>query len=1460
MALYQYSGSGTLLNSNQSKESKSYSYNQSSELLYTSEDIGSISSGSTSNEEYGFTDSPLTDGEIDYGLISITSGLQPFGGFTLGGSAITSANYRLFFSGSAVEKVIYKPSEGIGTLFNIGQKVEKITYNYNESSTENTEEDYGSITTLTSNSDNYQSISESSSITIDNGFVSELTGGTLVPFGGLTFSGSAITSANYRLFFSGSAIEKIIYSPEGTGSLFGFGQKLESVTYDYNQQSVYVNADDYGLVSEITSGGQDFGLISESGGSQPEENYGLISETVVEITSTPFGGITLSGEGLETIEQEFTYNVSGSLTLSGSLVEKFTSGAGESTQLLQISGTSVEKNAESYVASGTLFSFGEKVERRTYSYNDSVDPLGSDDYGLITEVYSESEDGGLITNSVDAIDNYGSLGVSGGTSVFGSITISGSLIEKFDKGLYSGSGSLTLSGSLVEKFTSGAGESTQLFQISGGNIYSEINSYVASGTLFGFGEKLESVTYDYSLESVVSNTDDYGLISSTSIAALDDYGLITDNSGAIPPENFGLISEPILSATSTPFGTITLSGDAVEVIEKDFTYNASGTLNLSGTITEKFTSGAGEFTQLFQLSGGNVYSEINSYVASGTLFGFGEKLESRTYAYNETSIGSEEDFGNIIDAFTEVDDWGNLNPTSIAENYGTLKTVGGTPFGSIFISGAASDLRETDVYIGSGTVFISAGSSDIIETDSYSGSGLITLSGTALESESESYVGLGTLTLSGTALEAYSAQTPEDTQLFQISGTALEAFSAQTPEDTQLFVISGTALESESESYVGLGTLTLSGTLVEKDTESYVGLGTLTLSGTALEAYSAQTPEDTQLFTISGTALEAFSAQTPEDTQLFVISGTILESETDSYVGLGTLTLSGTLVEKDTESYVGLGTIVLSGVVDDSAQRTFKASGLITISDGVTESFTRFVPIAGVSTNTTGIPTGGIGGTISIFNTFTRYYSPIYPRNAGIPGSGIGTIRVNDDKKLTITRAVLPYFGRGTLVLSGSLNESFTPATHVGVGIVTVSGIAPTREVQVYGYYGDDKDPGTSGKITISEQTKPSIEKKTDSYVGLGTIFINSGVSDVLETDSYVGLGTLTLSGTALESFSAQTPEDTQLFVISGTSFESFTPTTEIGSGIITISGASDTPKKTFGYSGSGSITLSGSSVVSPSLRHIGSGAIRFVPRFRTDDDYITCDSDSSDLFTSPIVSVTCDREDDALVSFVANPPENTVLFNISGNATTRTTSLYQYIGIGNVRLGNGYSDLKATFANIGSGVITLSAISKDRETYAYSGSGSINTLSGSSEVISAQTPENTILLQISGQASTKVEFEYSYSGIGNITLSGFSSERTEINEVGSGVITISGNLVYPDVKFVPSPDGFGTISILGSSDERVAYVDQISGGILFTISGGFESFSRPTYSGIGTIYIESTSGTTVNNPYQPPRLYVTII
>ena len=202
------------------------------------------------------------------------------------------------------------------------------------------------------------------------------------------------------------------------------------------------------------------------------------------------------------------------------------------------------------------------------------------------------------------------------------------------------------------------------------------------------------------------------------------------------------------------------------------------------------------------------------------------------------------------------------------------------------------------------------------------------------------------------------------------------------------------------------------------------------------------------------------------------------------------------------------------------------------------------------------------------------------------------------------------------------------------------------------------------------------------------------------------------------------------------------------------------------------------------------------------------------------------------------------------------------YSGSGFPTIYGGYSEFKFVSAYSGIGSITLTSTTEEKEVDSYVGLGTILSISGSSEALSSQTPENTILLQIGGSAFTKVESDYTYVGLGTEYLYGSATTRQidVYTNVGSGVITLSGELVDPNVKFVPSPDGFGTISILGSSDEKFTRVVPSTGGTLFTLSSGFESFSRTTYVGLGTMYVVDASASTINNPYQPPRVYVTII
>jgi hypothetical protein len=189
----------------------------------------------------------------------------------------------------------------------------------------------------------------------------------------------------------------------------------------------------------------------------------------------------------------------------------------------------------------------------------------------------------------------------------------------------------------------------------------------------------------------------------------------------------------------------------------------------------------------------------------------------------------------------------------------------------------------------------------------------------------------------------------------------------------------------------------------------------------------------------------------------------------------------------------------------------------------------------------------------------------------------------------------------------------------------------------------------------------------------------------------------------------------------------------------------------------SGSIDFSGTANINFSAAHEGSGTFRFV-KYTSDQIYDTCDSEQ----------LTCDYRNSAYVSFIANSPENTILYNISGNAIDTKTALYTKFASGIYTLSGTYQDIKLGHSESGIGTVFIATSSSYSERDVYVGSGTLFTLSGRSESYSAQTPESTIILQLSGSAVTSVEFEYQLVGIGLFTING-SAITSETGSVYSG-------------------------------------------------------------------------------------------
>jgi hypothetical protein len=1127
-----------------------------------------------------------------------------------------------------------------------------------------------------------------------------------------------------------------------------------AVTYSYSYENLTnidnaYSTEDYGLISSASTSSQDFGQTTDIPDNPPNTNEFDWYFISVNQSLIPFGSFSSLSSGQESVT--YSYVPSG--------------------LLFNFAAQSVDDNVTfTWVGNGTLFEIGNGLERTLRPYVSS----GTLRLG----------EGSESANSVTL-----SLGDTLITSV------SGIALES-ETDVYVGIGTIFVSQELVHPnidYTP-AYSGTGLINISGSAVIENNYAYASSGTLFGFGEKLESRTFIYDESSIVVSTiSDYGFISAIPTQFSEDYGDLNPADGN---SDYGVISgiSSGIPETLNPFGSIFVSGASpnkeIQIYGKD--YITSGKLTISGKplihpdvdYTPALT-GSG----LITFSGNVIESETDSYVGSGSATFSGTALES-------LSAQTPEDF--VLYSFS----------------------------GAALESFSAQTPEDTQLFVISGFILES-------ETDSYVGSGSATFSGTLVEKDVDSYVGSGLITLSGSSTDSYTAQTPEDFVLYSFSGTALESFSAQTPEDFVLYSFSGTLVEKDVDSYVGSGSATFSGTLVEKDVDSYVGSGSATLSGAALESFSAQTPEDFVLYSFSGAALESFSAQTPEDTQLFVISGTSVPARHFILDGIGNVSISGTLVEKDVDSYVGVGTLTLptlQGIYNKNLEyKVSETPPPITLSDSLVERV--------------GYSTVGVG---TIFTTISsRNYSNVYPGAGGnLPdNAGIGTIRINDDKGLTITKAELPVAGSGTISLTGQAFESYGYTNYNGSGISTISGIASTRKFGTYTYTG-------ICSAIISQQTTPIIIKSTSAYFGSG-FFNLSGQFETRKTYEYLGNGSLFVIDSADESATFNPAESSVLYSISGSALESYVIQPDEDVVLYEIIGNS-VEKTTSSYNGSGEINLSTESATTffvPS--YPGNVLFNFITK-TSDDEIITCDSEE----------VTCDYESDANVKFIANPPENTILFEFDGNALTRETNNYEYETLASYTLSGSYQDLRIVYSESGIGTIFTFTSSLEKESESYIGLGSLFALSGSSESYSAQTPDSSVLLTIGGSATTEVEFEYAVVGIGLFNFNGLANtkEIKVFSQIASGNLTLSGELIYPNIKFIPAVISSGSINIIGSSNNSLTKTYEDTFGTLFGFSSGFESFTPSTYVGIGSITIQEISGISINNPYQIPRTYVVII
>ena len=678
---------------------------------------------------------------------------------------------------------------------------------------------------------------------------------------------------------------------------------------------------------------------------------------------------------------------------------------------------------------------------------------------------------------------------------------------------------------------------------------------------------------------------------------------------------------------------------------------------------------------------------------------------------------------------------------------------------------------------------------------------------------------------------------------------------------------------------------------------SWIGSGTLNVSGTSIERVAVAS-STTSLFDFVSGADERFIAQTPEGTVLFDISGTANESVTKDFIGSGSITL---------ESGVGITTYRRILDIKGVGSASFSGSGVIKSSFDPPEGTYLHIFGDGYSDFKVSFATQSQKATLRLVGELTHPdidYTPHYgiDRNIGIetgmfllPGGGL-----NEDGTgpgIVTTRFLPKYPASGTIIIEGKaigrtnapiltdgtiyilgigtegngqigddgigdLNgvefgakERFVPATEFGAGSLLfdfqTTG-AEARPVKVFGYYGDDKDPGTSGQITIRQEggiltiertVVPEIGSGTFTYsgagqgeattsveIGSGSLFAIGGIAESTTAAELVA-GTSIFNGTAVESFSAQTPEDTATITLSGTGVA----------------------QRRFEPVGSGTLTLS-------------SGAERVV----------------TGIILSPSGSGTFSILGGAAEATVEPSAARAILTDITGVAETRYFQVFQdFVPSGTFTLSGEltHPEIDFTPAYTGSGITTISGSADEVDLVREIGVG-IATFSGASVVrFTADSVEGTVLFDTKGaSALTALNQVYGYygddrdpgtSGITTISGVGITKPIQVFGYYGddkdpgtSGGFTFSNTpLVHPFVDYTPSI-GIGVAVLYqtsGTAVESFTFANYETQGRFKGLAGSKESLARATYVGIGQINTFG-AGQTEYAVIEEGRTYVVII
>ena len=495
----KWTGSGNLPIIGGAAESRTYDY--SDELLqpFTQVDNGLISAATTTTDDNGNIILPTTAGEEDNGSILNTVITPAQGTYTVSGATavVARSSYvgtgSLFTAGGAAEVVAQTDDTtglftvsgvadtirsrayvGTGTLNALSGVAESRTWVYDRDlPAVLTSEDYGSVdASATSNEDQGQVSNPLTTGEVDYGEDGTLAHLTDPAHGTYTISGVANTPFERRYI--------------GSGSYGGFSG----------------TADDRFARFAIVDG---FG-------------------TYTLFTAPAFIG--------NTYRFAFKFVGSGTLPVFGGLVESTTTNPPEDTVLFTGSGTAVERQADRWVGSGSLFTAGGVAD--TVTVNEAATGLFTVS-GAGIEKHTERYIGTAtaITLSGTAVER-ATQDYVGDTAQY---TLSGSAVER-ESNAEVGSGSLFTTGGAAESKTSNPPESTVIFVVGGSKAESFTPATeVGSGSLFSVGGLVESHRQRSSNWSLYDQWSGCIQLYRRALLVLDLYSLLAGQQNRRPPTN-----------------------------------------------------------------------------------------------------------------------------------------------------------------------------------------------------------------------------------------------------------------------------------------------------------------------------------------------------------------------------------------------------------------------------------------------------------------------------------------------------------------------------------------------------------------------------------------------------------------------------------------------------------------------------------------------------------------------------------------------------------------------------------------------------------------------------------------------------------------------------------------------------------------------------------------------------------